>query len=112
MINEMTITSILSYIEENIEITSINIDTLVQYSGYSRRYLQLLFKKMIGLPVGKYIQRRRITRAATYLRLTSLPVSIISDKLCYDSQQTFSREFKKKLRLYSFSVQKKQTVDV
>ena len=28
MINEMTITSILSYIEENIEITSINIDTL------------------------------------------------------------------------------------
>ncbi|MDW4772833.1 AraC family transcriptional regulator, partial [Escherichia coli] len=32
MINEMTITSILSYIEENIEITSINIDTLVQYS--------------------------------------------------------------------------------
>ncbi|HFL8540225.1 TPA: helix-turn-helix transcriptional regulator, partial [Escherichia coli] len=68
---------------------------LVQYSGYSRRYLQLLFKKMIGLPVGKYIQRRRITRAATYLRLTSLPVSVISDKLCYDSQQTFSREFKK-----------------
>ena len=95
MINEMTITSILSYIEENIEITSINIDTLVQYSGYSRRYLQLLFKKMIGLPVGKYIQRRRITRSATYLRLTSLPVSVISDKLCYDSQQTFSREFKK-----------------
>ncbi len=45
MINEMTITSILSYIEENIEITSINIDTLVQYSGYSRRYLQLLFKR-------------------------------------------------------------------
>ena len=39
MINEMTITSILSYIEENIEITSINIDTLVQYSGYSRRVM-------------------------------------------------------------------------
>jgi AraC-like DNA-binding protein len=95
MIREKTINSILEYIEENIEVISIDINALVEYSGYSRRYLQLLFKGMIGLSVGKYIQRRRITRAAIYLRLTNLPIAIISARLCYDSQQTFSREFKK-----------------
>ena len=95
MIREKTINSILKYIEENIEVISIDINALVEYSGYSRRYLQLLFKGMIGLSVGKYIQRRRITRAAIYLHLTNLPIAIISARLCYDSQQTFSREFKK-----------------
>lgn len=96
MTKETTIDSILKYIERNIEVSSININTLVEYSGYSRRYLQLLFKEIIGLPIGKYIQQRRVTRAAIYLRLTNLPIDIISGRLCYDSQQTFSREFKKK----------------
>ncbi|ENC8109323.1 TPA: helix-turn-helix domain-containing protein [Escherichia coli] len=95
MIKETTINSVLKYIEDNIEVISIDINALVEYSGYSRRYLQLLFKEMIGLSIGKYIQRRRITRAAIYLRLTNLPIAIISGRLFYDSQQTFSREFKK-----------------
>ncbi len=47
------------------------------------------------MPVGQYIQRRRITRAAILLRLTNLTISAISEKLLYDSQQTFTREFKK-----------------
>ncbi|MFO6428041.1 hypothetical protein ACLBOM_35920 [Escherichia coli] len=28
----------------------------------------------------------------------------IAGKLCYDSQQTFTREFKKKLRFYAFTI--------
>ncbi|ENF08153.1 transcriptional regulator domain protein, partial [Escherichia coli P0304777.8] len=44
MIKEATINSILKYIDENIEVFPININVLVKYSGYSRRYLQLLFK--------------------------------------------------------------------
>ncbi|WP_407905193.1 helix-turn-helix domain-containing protein [Escherichia coli] len=91
----MTINAILDYIEDNIEISPIDINSLVEYSGYSRRYLQLLFFDYIGMPVGKYIQCRRVSRAAVLLRLTKLPLITISEKLCYDSQQTFIREFKK-----------------
>ncbi|ENY9605824.1 helix-turn-helix domain-containing protein [Escherichia coli] len=91
----MTINAILDYIEENIEIGPIDINSLVEYSGYSRRYLQQLFYDCIGIPVGKYIQRRRVSRSAVLLRLTNLPLVTISEKLCYDSQQTFTREFKK-----------------
>ncbi|EIX1199025.1 helix-turn-helix domain-containing protein [Escherichia coli] len=95
MLKEMTINAILDYIEDNIEVSPIDINSLVEYSGYSRRYLQLLFFDYIGMPVGKYIQRRRVSRAAVLLRLTNLPLVTISEKLCYDSQQTFTREFKK-----------------
>ncbi|EFC0398052.1 helix-turn-helix transcriptional regulator, partial [Escherichia coli] len=68
---------------------------LVARSGYSRRNLQLLFKRFVGMPVGKYIRLRRVSRSAVLLRLTNLPLSVISTTLCYDSQQTFTREFKK-----------------
>ena len=95
ILKKMTINAILDYIEDNIEISPIDINSLVEYSGYSRRYLQLLFFDYIGMPVGKYIQRRRVSRAAVLLRLTNLPLVTISEKLCYDSQQTFTREFKK-----------------
>ncbi len=95
MLKEMTINAILNYIEDNIETSKIDIDTLVEFSGYSRRYLQLIFKHKIGMPVGQYIQRRRISRAALFLRLTNFTIISISERLFYDSQQTFNREFKK-----------------
>ncbi|HFP4314943.1 TPA: helix-turn-helix domain-containing protein [Escherichia coli] len=95
MLKTLTINAITQYIDDNLEKESINIDKLVNYSGYSKRYLQLLFKSKIGISVGKYIQLRRITRAATLLRFTNLSISDISARLLYDSQQTFTREFKK-----------------
>jgi AraC-like DNA-binding protein/predicted transcriptional regulator YdeE len=95
MLKELTINALLNYIDENIEKKALDINELVVFSGYSRRYLQLLFSKNVGIPVGKYIQRRRITRASLLLRLTRLSIVTISEKLFYDSQQTFTREFKK-----------------
>lgn len=96
MLKTLTINAITQYIDDNLENAPIDIDILVNYSGYSRRYLQLLFKENIGIPVGKYIQLRRVTRAAMLLRLTTLNIIDISERLFYDSQQTFTREFRKK----------------
>ncbi|EIT04784.1 bacterial regulatory helix-turn-helix s, AraC family protein [Yersinia pestis PY-89] len=91
----MTVNSIIQYIEENLESKFINIDCLVLYSGFSRRYLQISFKEYVGMPIGTYIRVRRASRAAALLRLTRLTIIEISAKLFYDSQQTFTREFKK-----------------
>ncbi|WP_218071407.1 helix-turn-helix domain-containing protein [Escherichia coli] len=95
MLKAMTIDAILKYIDNNIEEKTIDINDLVNYSGYSRRYLQLLFSKHTGISIGKYIQRRRITRAAMLLKSTHLSIVTISERLLYDSQQTFTREFRK-----------------
>ena len=95
MLKTITVNAIVEYIENNLELMHINTDALVEYSGYSKRYLQILFSSIIGIPVGKYIQMRRITRAAVLLRFTNLSIADISERLFYDSQQTFTREFKK-----------------
>lgn len=95
MLKNLTVNAITQYIDDNLEKKSITIDKLVNYSGYSKRYIQLLFHSKIGISVGKYIQLRRITRAAILLRFTNLSISNISARLLYDSQQTFTREFKK-----------------
>lgn len=95
MYNTLAIQAIIKHIEDNIEVKNIDIESIVCFSGYSRRYLQIIFKEYVGIPIGRYIQLRRVSRAAVLLRLTSLTLVSISEKLCYDSQQTFSREFKK-----------------
>ncbi len=87
--------SVLKYIDDHLEHELITIESLVSYSGYSRRYLQLLFRRYVGIPVGTYIQLRRVTQSAAYLRLTHRTLSDVAGRLCYDSQQTFNREFKK-----------------
>ncbi|ELD1746210.1 helix-turn-helix domain-containing protein [Escherichia coli] len=95
MLKEMIVNSIIQHIEDNLENYFITIDNLVDYSGYSRRYLQITFKEYMGIPIGKYIRVRRASRAAALLRLTKLSIIDISERLFYDSQQTFTREFKK-----------------
>lgn len=95
MIRRITINAVIQYIEKHLEQHAVSIEELVLFSGYSRRYLQTIFKDITGIALGKYIRLRRATRAAIYLRLTNLPLVNISELLCYDSQQTFTREFKK-----------------
>ncbi|HCW2849429.1 TPA: helix-turn-helix transcriptional regulator [Escherichia coli] len=95
-IAKLTIRSILEYIDKQLDSgVKVNIDTLTSYSGYSRRYIQLLFKKETGISLGEYIRKRRLTRAAALIKLTKRSLSEISHSLCFDSPQTFNREFKK-----------------
>lgn len=95
MLKIITINAITNYIEDNIERYPITTEKIVKFTGFSRRYLQLHFKKHVGISIGKYIQLRRISRAAVLLKLTNLSLINIADKLFYDSQQTFTREFRK-----------------
>ncbi|EFM6510985.1 AraC family transcriptional regulator [Escherichia coli] len=95
MLKKMMVNSIIQHIEDNLENYFITIDCLAAFSGYSRRYLQFIFKEYMGIPVGKYIRMRRASRAAALLKLSKLSVLEISERLLYDSQQTFTREFRK-----------------
>lgn len=91
----MMVNSVVQHIEDNLENYFITIESLAIFSGYSRRYLQFVFKECVGIPVGKYIRLRRASRAAALLKLSKLSVLEISERLLYDSQQTFTREFRK-----------------
>jgi AraC family transcriptional activator of mar-sox-rob regulon len=47
------------------------------------------------VPLGEYIRKRRLCRAAILVRLTAKSMLDIALSLHFDSQQSFSREFKK-----------------
>ncbi|WP_425388775.1 helix-turn-helix transcriptional regulator [Escherichia coli] len=109
---KVIVNSVVEYIEQSLELFRVDIDCLVKYSGYSRRQLQLIFREYTGMPLGKYIRSRRICRSALLLRLTTLPLSEISNRLFYDSQQSFQREFKKSIGITPLSYRKKMCGEV
>lgn len=88
-----TINDVLYYIEDNF-VSGIDIDDISRFSGYSRRHIQSVLKQRINMPVGLYIRKRRVTKAANLLRLTYMDIIDISVRVGFDSQQSFCREFK------------------
>ncbi|HHU4071292.1 TPA: helix-turn-helix domain-containing protein [Klebsiella quasipneumoniae] len=95
---QMLYLKMLAWLEDNIYCNPA-IDDLVQYMGYSRRFVYEVFYQYGRLPIGQYIRLRRLTIAAVSLRLTRQPIAAIAWQLSYDSPQTFSREFKKRFSL-------------
>ncbi|WP_392563238.1 MDR efflux pump AcrAB transcriptional activator RobA [Orbus wheelerorum] len=95
MINQANVISdLIIWIEKNLE-QPLSIDHVADKSGYSKWHLQRMFKKVTGQILGTYIRHRRLTHAALALRLTSKPILDIAMQYRFDSQQTFTRSFKK-----------------
>ncbi|HBD5437356.1 TPA: helix-turn-helix domain-containing protein [Escherichia coli] len=94
MIRQKILQQLLEWIECNLE-HPISIEDIAQKSGYSRRNIQLLFRNFMHVPLGEYIRKRRLCRAAILVRLTAKSMLDIALSLHFDSQQSFSLEFKK-----------------
>lgn len=71
------------------------LDNVAAKAGYSKWHLQRMFKNITQQAIGSYIRARRLSRAAVALRLTSRPILDIALQYRFDSQQTFTRAFKK-----------------
>ena len=87
------IKELLLWIEVNLE-KPLLLDDVAIKSGYTKWHLQRVFKQATGLTLASYIRGRRLTKAATELRLTKLPVLTIALRYQFDSQQSFTRRFK------------------
>ena len=98
MYHESIVSELLDWIEDNLD-QSLTLDTIAAKSGYSKWHLQRLFKTFTGQTLGTYTRQRRLTMAATELRLTQNSVLRIADKYQFDSQQTFTRTFKKQFKI-------------
>lgn len=87
------IKDIILWIEHNLN-KSLQLDVVAQRSGYTKWYFQRIFKRFTGMTLAGYIRRRRLTKAATELRLTTKNIGDIALKYQFDSQQSFARRFK------------------
>lgn len=82
------------WIENNIE-RKVSLNDVSVKAGYSKWYLQRLFRTETGLTLASYIRHRKLYRAAIMLKMTSLSVIEITERLGFSTQQTFTRTFKK-----------------
>ncbi|WP_437890587.1 MDR efflux pump AcrAB transcriptional activator RobA [Phytobacter sp. V91] len=73
----------------------LSLDNVAAKAGYSKWHLQRMFKEVTGHAIGAYIRARRLSKSAVALRLTSRPILDIALQYRFDSQQTFTRAFKK-----------------
>ncbi|NDL65838.1 helix-turn-helix domain-containing protein [Acerihabitans arboris] len=83
---------LVKWIEARLNIR-LSIDMVAVKSGYSKWYLQRLFKDITGCGLSSYIRRRKLSMAALELRMTFTPILDIAQKYNFNSQRTFIRAF-------------------
>lgn len=84
----------LNYIEKNLD-NKITLDALANKAHLSKYHYHRLFCKMVGVSVNKYINQRRMEKAAEELILTDQPIMDIALKYQYSSQEAFARAFRR-----------------
>lgn len=92
------INTLTHWIDSNLDKT-LSIETVAAKSGYSKWHLQRMFRTVTRQTLGGYIRERRLTLAAEALRQTQRPVFDIAMQYGYESQQTFSRVFRRQFAL-------------
>ncbi|WP_100158697.1 helix-turn-helix domain-containing protein [Proteus columbae] len=101
---------ILDWIEDNLS-NPLSQDDVINKSGYSKRRFQDLFYSETGNSIARYILLRRLSLSATLLRLTSLSILEISVNYQFNSQQSFSRAFKRHFKVTPMFYRKNQYWD-
>ena len=94
MAHQEIIDTLTQWIDEHID-QPLNNDVVAKKSGYSKWYLQRMFRTVKHQTLGDYIRQRRLEMAARELRNTQRPIFDIAMDYGYVSQQTFSRVFRR-----------------
>ncbi len=84
---------ILSYIEAHLE-ESVDLEQVARVAGYSKYHVNRMFAAQTGCTIHKYIQMRRLTRAAEKLVQTDKTIVEISGEAGYSTQQAFTAAFR------------------
>lgn len=84
----------IDYIEENLYHT-MSVSEIAEYAYISERTFTGLFTSIAGFPVMEYIRKRRLTLAAYDILNTKEKIIDISYKYSYESQESFSRAFRR-----------------
>ncbi|MCQ2437438.1 MAG: AraC family transcriptional regulator [Clostridia bacterium] len=72
----------------------ITIKMLSEHVHYSRAYITVRFKEVMGVSIMDYVESERIKRATQLLKSGEMSVTQVSEYLGYSSLQYFSRRFK------------------
>jgi AraC family L-rhamnose operon regulatory protein RhaS len=94
LILTLTIKSLLCYLNQNVRFHH-NIDELSKMLHISRTHLEREFKRYIGTSLGHYIRSLCIDRAKFLLTDVQNTITVIAEKLQFESVHKFSMFFKR-----------------
>ena len=92
--DEAFMQNIIKYVDENISNAELSIIDLAQAAAVSRSGLQRKMKQLMGITPLDFIREARITRAATLLAQTQMPVSEVAYECGFSDPKYFSKCFK------------------
>lgn len=92
--NERYISKVIEYIENHYK-TDIDVNTLADSVGISYSHLRKIFRENMGTNLNSFINKRRIKEAKILLKETDMTIYDMAVALGYNSDQTFTRFFKK-----------------
>ncbi|MCH4886753.1 AraC family transcriptional regulator [Acidaminobacter sp. JC074] len=84
----------IDFVENNL-IHDLSLENCSRSAGYSEYYYHKIFKSTVGLTLGEYIRKRRLTKASKMLLESSLSVFQVAINCGYNSTENFVRSFKK-----------------
>lgn len=84
----------IDFIEQHLD-SQIRADDVAAAAGFSKYYFHRIFRSETGRSLYEYIQRRRLAQAASLLLNSNMQVIDIAVALCFESQEAFTRAFKK-----------------
>lgn len=87
------IVDIVNHIEDHLQ-EDLSVQEVAQFSGYSSHHFQKMFAAVVGMSLGTYLRRRRLTKAAQKLVSTDNRIIEIAQESGFESQEAFTRAFK------------------
>jgi AraC family transcriptional regulator len=84
----------IEFIERNIK-EDISLDMIANEVSLSPYHFHRVFSALAGEPIGAYVRRRRLTLASRDLIETDIRIIDIAVDYLFESQESFSRSFKK-----------------
>src|ERR1039457_6377952 len=90
MNQNVIIQDLIDWLENNLD-KSLSLDRVAAKSGYSKWHLQRMFRHVTGDALGTYIRTRRLSRAASELRLKDNTILDIALQSGFDSDRKSTR---------------------
>ncbi|MCK9163714.1 MAG: AraC family transcriptional regulator [Bacteroidales bacterium] len=90
---------VIDYIDKNLD-KEITLSTLAEISSFSPFHLHRIVRAFLNEPIGVYITRQRVKKAASLIRSTDLSIQDIAFMIGYDMPSSLSKAFK---QLYNIS---------
>lgn len=88
----------IEYIETNLH-EELSLASMARFVGFSKYHYHRIFRKEVGVTVSEYIRYRRIAHSANMLLYTDTKIIDIALYYRFESQESFTRSFKKYYQL-------------